>query len=116
MSNDSLVHVRLKLKNVGALSGHEVIQLYISDNQASVRRPKKELKAFTKVYLNPGETRDVEMTIDKYSVSFFDEETNSWKAESGKFKVLISSSAKASDVKLIGELLLEETCTFNQVH
>jgi len=69
------------------------VQLYISDLEASVERPVKELKAFQKVYLQPGETRQVSLTIDKRALSFYDEANSQWKAEPGKFEALAGTSS-----------------------
>jgi beta-glucosidase len=96
-NNDKLT-ISLKLKNTGRSKGSEVVQLYINDLQSSVYRPVKELKAFKKVSLNPGEEKVVELTIDQNALSFFDTHKKMWIAEPGKFEVLIGSSSK--DIKL----------------
>ncbi len=96
-NNDKLT-ISLKLKNTGRSKGSEVVQLYINDLQSSVDRPVKELKAFKKVSLNPGEEKVVELTIDQNALSFFDTHKKMWIAEPGKFEVLIGSSSK--DIKL----------------
>jgi beta-glucosidase len=95
--NDKLT-ISLKLKNTGRLKGSEVVQLYIKDLQSSVDRSEKELKAFKKVSLNPGEQKIVELTIDQKALSFFDINKKMWVAEPGEFEVLIGSSSK--DIKL----------------
>jgi beta-glucosidase len=59
-----------------------------------VDRPVKELKAFRKVVLKPGETKTVTLDTDKRALSFWDEETNDWKAEPGEF---IAQAGDASD-------------------
>lgn len=96
-NNDKLT-ISLKLKNTGRSKGSEVVQLYINDLQSSVDRPVKELKAFKKVSLNPGEEKVVELTIDQNALSFFNTHKKMWIAEPGKFEVLIGSSSK--DIKL----------------
>jgi beta-glucosidase len=75
------------------MAGAETIQLYIHDVKSSVDRPYKELKAFQKVFLQPGETQQVSLTIDKHALSFYDETSSSWKAEPGDFEALIGCSA-----------------------
>ena len=69
------------------------MQLYISDKQASVDRPLKELKAFQKVFLQPGETQQVNLTIGREALSFYDETRGEWTAEPGDFEALIGSSS-----------------------
>ena len=75
------------------MAGAETIQLYISDLEASVERPVKELKAFRKVFLQPGETKQVSLTIDRSALSFYNDQTGQWTAEPGEFKALIGTSS-----------------------
>ena len=83
----------LPVTNTGAVAGAETIQLYISDLEASVERPIKELKAFSKVFLQPGETKQVTLTIDKSALSYYNDQTGQWTAEPGEFKALIGTSS-----------------------
>lgn len=83
--------------NTGKVAGAEVVQLYISDSKASVMRPAKELKGFAKVWLEPGETRDVTFTIGRDALSYFDADSHSWVAEPGEFRA--HAAASASDVR-----------------
>ena len=83
----------VSVKNTGAVAGAEVVQLYVSDKKASVERPLKELKAFQKVFLQPGESRDVKLIIGRDALSFYDEATSSWKAEPGEFEALIGTAS-----------------------
>ena len=84
----------LPVTNTGAVAGAETIQLYISDLEASVERPVKELKAFRKIFLQPGETKQVSLTIDRSALSFYNDQTGQWTAEPGEFKALIGTSSK----------------------
>ena len=88
--------------NSGDHIGAEIVQLYIQDVEASVERPLKELKGFKKFFLNPGEKGTVIFEIDKASLSFYDENKNYWKAEKGKFNILVGSSSR--DIRLQGEI------------
>jgi beta-glucosidase len=83
----------IPVTNTGHRAGAETVQLYIRDKQASVERPFKELKAFRKVYLQPGETQQVSLTIDKTALSFYNDQTGEWTAEPGDFEALIGSSS-----------------------
>lgn len=85
--------VSVPVTNVGSVTGKEVVQLYISDDKASVLRPVKELKGFEKIALEPGETKTVSFTITVDDLKYYDEGTASWVAEPGKFKALIGSSS-----------------------
>lgn len=87
----------IPVTNTGKVAGKEVVQLYIGDDKASVVRPTKELKAFAKVALNPGETKNVTLTISVDDLKFFDEINHAWKVEPGTFKAYIGASS--ADVK-----------------
>ena len=89
---DSL-KLTVSVTNTGKRAGAEVVQLYIHDAKASVVRPYKELKGFGKVFLQPGETKDVDITIGKDALSFYDEASASWKAEPGVFTALIGDAS-----------------------
>ena len=93
MTADESITVTIPVSISGLRAGSETVQLYISDKQASVDRPVKELKAFQKVFLQPGETRQVNLTIDKQSLSFYDETKGRWTAEPGVFEALVGTSS-----------------------
>lgn len=87
-------NVSVDVTNTGNREGKEIVQLYIGDEKCSVERPKKELKNFAKVALQPGETRTVTMTITQQDLKFWDEVSHDWKAEPGKFKAYVCASAE----------------------
>ena len=93
MTADETITVTIPVTNTGLRAGAETVQLYVHDVEASVERPYKELKAFGKVFLQPGETRQVSLTIDKRALSFYDDQTAQWTAEPGRFEALIGSSS-----------------------
>ena len=93
MNQDDSLTVTVNVKNTGKRAGAEVVQLYIHDDKASVDRPYKELKGFTKVYLKPSESKDVTITIGKDALSFYDETAEAWKAEPGTFTVLVGNAS-----------------------
>ncbi len=92
-ANDKITFT-IPVTNTGAVAGAETIQLYVSDLEASVERPIKELKAFSKVFLQPGETKQVSLTIDRSALSFYNDQTGQWTAEPGDFKALIGTSSR----------------------
>ena len=94
LTPDTQITFTLPVTNTGSVAGAETIQLYISDLQSSVERPVKELKAFRKVFLQPGETKQVSLTIDRSALSFYNDQTGQWTAEPGEFKALIGTSSK----------------------
>ena len=91
----------LSVTNTGKRAGAEVVQLYVSDLKSSLPRPKKELKGFQKVFLQPGETREVSITIGRDALSFYDDRQKQWKAEPGAFEALIGTASDriASNVR-----------------
>ena len=96
VANDSLSFT-VSVTNTGQVAGATTIQLYVADKKCSLPRPEKELKAFKKVFLQPGEQRDVRLTIGRSALSFFDDRTQQWTAEPGDFEALLGFSA--GDIK-----------------
>ncbi|MBR0490100.1 MAG: glycoside hydrolase family 3 C-terminal domain-containing protein [Prevotella sp.] len=93
MTADETISFTVSVTNTGKRAGAEVVQLYIADLKSSLPRPMKELKGFQKVFLQPGETQDVTITINKDALSFYDEATSAWKAEAGDFEALIGTAS-----------------------
>jgi beta-glucosidase len=96
------VTVAFDLENTGSREGAEVTQLYVRDVEASVPRPVKELKAFRKLVLKPGQRTRVTMTIDRSALAFYDVGRHDWVVEPGTFDVLVGSSSR--DIRLQGSL------------
>jgi beta-glucosidase len=90
--------------NSGSRAGKEVIQLYVRDVESRLVRPQKELKAFAKVALKPGETETVTLTLDERALSFYDDAQAQWVAEAGEFEVLVGASSR--DIRCTGVLTL----------
>jgi len=100
------VTVSFNVKNTGSRAGAEVAEVYVGDSHASVPRPVKELKGFAKVYLQPGETKQVTVSLDRRAFSFYDVEKAGWKAEPGKFSILVGSSS--AKMELQGDFTLRQ--------
>lgn len=92
--------VTVPVTNTGDRAGAEVVQAYVRDLKSSVYRPLKELKAFRKVHLAPGETKDVILQLDKRAFAFYDPATKLWTVEPGKFEILIGTSSANLPAKL----------------
>ena len=86
--DDDILTVCVDVKNTGSRAGKEVVQLYVADKNGTPDRPKKELKGFAKVSLEPGETKTVSVTIDARSLSYYDENLQDWYAPSGTYELL----------------------------
>ena len=104
MTADETLTFTIPVTNTGKVAGAETVQLYIHDREVSVERPYKELKAFSKVFLQPGETRLVTLTIDRRALSFYDEATSQWKAEPGKFDALVGTASDQLPARYTFEL------------
>jgi len=103
ISSKSITHtdsltLNLTIKNIGQTDGAEVVQLYLQDHKSSVPRPVKELKSFTKVFLKAGEEKTVKLLLLPDAMKFWDVCSDSWKAEPGKFTVMVGSSSR--DIRL----------------
>lgn len=97
MNPDGEISFSIDVTNAGKRNGSEIVQLYIRDEKSSLPRPVKELKAFKKIALNPGQTKTVTFTIDKTALSFFDADKHEWVAEPGIFEAIVGASS--SDVR-----------------
>lgn len=92
-----LITVSLDITNVGQMNGKEIVEFYIVDEQHTLIRPEKELKAFRKVALTCGETKTITVTFEERDLSYYDPEVGDWVAESGTFRIL--AAASASDIR-----------------
>ncbi|MGA9355658.1 MAG: glycoside hydrolase family 3 C-terminal domain-containing protein [Terriglobales bacterium] len=99
------IHVSFDLQNVGDRDGAEVAEIYVSDNHSSVPRPVKELKGFSRADLRPGETKRIDLILDRRSFSFYDTKSKAWKAESGDFNILIGSSSEEIELRATYSLI-----------
>jgi beta-glucosidase len=79
------------------MAGKETVQLYVSKPISIVERASKELKAFEKVLVAPGEAKIVTLTIPVKDLAYYDEKTGTWMVERGDYDLLIGSSSK--DIK-----------------
>ena len=91
------VNISLKVKNTGAYSGTEIVQLYVKDVHASMTRPQMELQGFARVALQPGEEKEISFSLQPSQMAFLDEGMR-WKIEKGEFEVQIGSSSE--DIRL----------------
>jgi len=93
------VTVSFDVTNAGKRAGAEVAQLYVGDRHAPVPRPPKELKGFAKVTLAPGETKHIELALDRRALSYYDVATREWRADPGDFEVMVGSSSRQIELR-----------------
>ena len=96
--SDGKVRVTASVRNTGKRAGAEVVQLYVNDETASVPRPEKELKGYEKVYLEPGETKQVEFVLDSEAFAYYDMDLHRFTVEPGVFNILLGASSR--DIRL----------------
>ncbi|KAM0127291.1 hypothetical protein ACHAP3_008859 [Botrytis cinerea] len=100
--------ILLTVTNTGPLPGSDIVQLYVSpDSSCSIPRPVKELKGFTKVYLEVGESKQVEIQLDRFAFSFWDEVLRAWVREKGIYTLSVGRSS--ADILLQGSVEMKET-------
>ena len=102
---DLTAQVTVTVANTGAVAGAEVVQVYVRDVEASVARPVRELKGFVKVSLEPGESRQVTVTLDQRAFSFWSELLGRWVVEAGEFAVEVGHHSR--DLPLIGTVTVD---------
>jgi len=93
-----ILSVSVNVKNVGEIAGDEIVQLYISDKYSSMTRPVKELKAYQRVSLKPGESKEIVFELNKSAFAYYDSEMN-YVVEAGDFDILVGNSSRDEDLK-----------------
>jgi len=92
--------VKLAIRNIGQKAGSEVVQLYVAPEKPLTDRPVKELKGFAKVQLQPGESKDITLKLNKRSFSRYDSGIKDWVVDPGNYQILVGSSS--ADIRLNG--------------
>ena len=96
--------VSFSIKNSGKVKGAEIVQLYVKQEHAALPRPEKELKAFNKIFLEPGESKTVTMNLDENAFQYYSDIENKWVMENGIYNILIGSSSR--NIRLTGKIKL----------
>ena len=92
--------VAFTVKNTGKVAGADVAQVYVHQQKSALPRPQKELKGFQKVFLQPGQSKTVTITLDENAFQYFNDNLNKWVSEPGRFDILIGNSSR--DIRLTG--------------
>src|ERR1700688_4411710 len=104
-SKDRLVTVGFDVTNTGARGGAEVSQVYVGDRHAAVPRPVKELKGFAKVELDPGQSKHVQVMLDRRAFSYYDVKNHKWTVAPGDFDIYVAHSS--ADIELTGKATVQ---------
>ncbi len=97
-ANDGSTTVTLKITNSGKRSGDEIVQVYVAPPRSAVARPPRELRAFARVSLDPGQTKPVTVTLEPRAFAYWDQDAKNWKIAAGSFELLAGASSR--DVRL----------------
>ncbi len=92
------IRAGVEVTNTGTVAGEEVVQLYVGCRGSEVERPVKELKGFTRVALEPGETKTVGLEIDVTDLAFYDVGAKTWRVETTDYTVLVGGSSCTRDL------------------
>ena len=92
-AGDKEVEVSFHVSNIGDRAGAAVPQIYVSDKTPKVKKAQKELKAFDKIYLEPGETKQITMQLHADAFSYYDVEQKAFVTDAGTYAILLGKSA-----------------------
>ncbi len=100
------VWIRMKIQNTGSVPGEEVVQLYLSGDNAGKDRPVKQLAGFERIFLNPGQTKTVEFRIHPSDLATWDQTKKTFNINPGTFQVMAGGSSE--DIRLKGKFTLKK--------
>ena len=103
--------VTLTVTNTGGVAGAEIVQLYVAKPDAKIFRPAQELKGFARVFLNPGESREVTIPLDDKAFRYWNVLTNHWEVEGGCYELRVGASCE--DIRLRAVITVEGTAAPN---
>jgi beta-glucosidase len=112
------VTARVTLTNTGSRAGSEVVQLYVAPPASGVERPNKELRAFAKLHLKPGEAGEAVLTLGARAFSRFDEARNAFVVDPGSYRLSVGTSSAdligSVDVVVTSEIVEKVSARFSR--
>ncbi len=96
--NGGKVIVYADITNTGNTAGAEVVQLYVKNNVSAVFKAEKELRGFTKIFLQPGEMKTISISFCKKDLSYWNVKRHEWILENGEYEILLAASS--ADIRL----------------
>ncbi|MEE0074323.1 MAG: fibronectin type III-like domain-contianing protein [Gemmiger formicilis] len=103
--------VTLTVTNTGSRAGAEIVQVYAAKSDAQIFRPAQELKAFTKVWLEAGESKTVTLPLDDKAFRYWNTKTDSWEVEGGTYEFRVGASS--ADIRLTAAVEVNGTSAPN---
>ena len=117
VNESELLNVSVDVTNTGSRAGKEVVQLYVAPKGGTIIRPVRELRAFEKIALAPGETKTVTFTLDKRAYAYWSTEIHDWHVERGEYEIQIGRNAQeivlSRSVYVNSETVIPKVFTFN---
>lgn len=107
INDTDTLKVSFTIKNTGDVDGAEIAQVYVADKESTIFRPKKELRAFTKVFLKAGESKEVTLELSKRAFAYYNVNLGDWHVESGDFEIMVGASSR--DIKLTDTVNVKST-------
>jgi beta-glucosidase len=107
------ITISLKVKNTGKVTGKEVVELYVHEQETEVSRPENELKHFEKITLLPGEEKTVTFHLTSRDFAYFNSKSHDWAVKSGKFDIRVGGSSR--DLPLQQTIDIQSTKTVKVV-
>jgi len=105
-ASDDVIKLVVTVRNTGKVKGGEVLQAYISEKSPTVLRPLKELKAFSKIMLDAGEVKQVELNLPVKDWAYYDDKVSEWKINPGRYTINIGTSS--SDIRQKINILIQK--------
>lgn len=99
------IKITLNLRNTGKVQGKETVQIYLKKQNSAVDRADKELKAFTKIDVSPGQTSTVQLAVSVSDLAYYKVQGHLWVVEPGKYQVLAGSSSR--DIRAIKDIVIK---------
>lgn len=107
LTDQDTLTVSVDVKNIGSVAGKAAVQLYVRDVESAVRRPVRELRAFEKIALQPGEIKIVTFTLDKRAFAYWEPKCHDFFVESGEYVIEIGESCR--DIRITQPVQVEGT-------
>ena len=102
MSGEGTVTVSFDVANTGSRAGAEIAEVYVGEPHASIARPVKELKGFSRIFLQPGETKHVSVELNRRAFSYYDVKKHDWVADAADFDIMVGRSS--AQIELAGKV------------
>ncbi|MFX1325849.1 MAG: fibronectin type III-like domain-contianing protein, partial [Promethearchaeota archaeon] len=95
---DGEIKVCIDITNIGRIAGEEIVQMYVGYKNSSVDRPFKDLKGFTKVFINPDEKKTIELMLKAEDLGYYDSNRKKWIVEKIEYVIYVGSSSRNEDL------------------